>query len=357
MTRVKSALALVGLAILVGGAALAAVNPVWRDTPQGKAVLNGEWTQSFGSAFDKALLIREPSVAAWATASFVLFGEARPGALVGTGGWLYTEEEFDAVDPAASVARTLTFAREAQRRLAARGVRLVVMLVPAKARIHPEHLGGTRWPERLTGVYASLSDGLERSGIDVVDVARAMRTSREPMFYRTDTHWSSAGAALAARAAAERLRVVAPDIVPGPVRFALVTGKPQEHRGDLLTYLPMGRLGARYMPAPDPLVPVTAEGDTGGGLLGDADTPVLLVGTSYSANAKWGFESRLKAATGIDIVNAAREGDGPFAPLRDIVGDATIAETGARVVLWELPERYVWMKGKLGPPERWSGVR
>src|SRR3546814_6069435 len=47
----------------------------------------------------------------------------------------------------------------------------------------------------------------------------------------------------------------------------------------------------------------------------DADTPLLLVGTSYSANSKWGFEAQIKHAARVDLVNAAAEGQGPFKPV------------------------------------------
>src|SRR3546814_10548944 len=54
------------------------------------------------------------------TCALPIFDEARKGALVGADEWLYTEEEFDASDPAAGVARTIAFAREANRRFAAK---------------------------------------------------------------------------------------------------------------------------------------------------------------------------------------------------------------------------------------------
>src|SRR3546814_5336277 len=109
------------------------------------------------------------------TCALPIFDEARKGALVGADEWLYTEEEFDASDPAAGVARTIAFAREANRRFAAKGVKLVVALVPSKARMYPEHLGRYHWPRKLAPVYGELASA--RSEEHTSELQSLMRIS------------------------------------------------------------------------------------------------------------------------------------------------------------------------------------
>ena len=54
----------------------------------------------------------------------------------------------------------------------------------------------------------------------------------------------------------------------------------------------------------------------------DAAAPqVAVVGSSYSANAKWSFEAQIKAAAGVDVINFAEEGKGPFKPMETFLSE------------------------------------
>lgn len=345
-------LPLLGLLILLAGSAMTLANAALREADNGKSVWDGGWAAQFGKDFDEALALRKPSLAFWTTAGWRLFGEARSGAVVGAQNWLFTSEEFDGPEPARGIEATLAFARAMKQKLDARGVDLVVALVPAKARIYPDKLNGTVWPSQLKPVYGELRARLAAAGIATVDLETALKQGRArgQMFLSTDTHWSPDGTRVAAYAIAAQLARSHPELVPGNSDFSLTEVRTDWHQGDLLTYLPLGDYARAGDPRGDRLTLRDAVGDSGGGLFGDADTPIMLVGTSYSANSKWGFEAELKAATRSDIVNAASEGKGPFVPLREAVEGTALDEAGTKLIVWELPERYVWMKGELGPP-------
>ena len=68
---------------------------------------------------------------------------------------------------------------------------------------------------------------------------------------------------------------------------------------------------------------------------------MTLVGTSYSANARWGLESQLKATLGTDVINAAQEGKGPMVPMREYLKSATYRNAPPELVIWEIPERFI----------------
>jgi alginate O-acetyltransferase complex protein AlgJ len=76
-------------------------------------------------------------------------------------------------------------------------------------------------------------------------------------------------------------------------------------------------------------------------LFTDFDTALALVGTSYSARSEFNFAGFLQQETGLELVNFATEGQGPFAPMRMLLESGEIVETGARIVIWEIPERYI----------------
>ncbi len=96
-------------------------------------------------------------------------------------------------------------------------------------------------------------------------------------------------------------------------------------------------------PRHDLMAKVTAEsvGEAGDGLFGDAAIPVVLVGTSYSANAAFGFEAHLKVALQRDVLNLAEEGKGPFAPMKAFLDGDVLKNSPPKLVIWEMPIRYL----------------
>jgi alginate O-acetyltransferase complex protein AlgJ len=68
---------------------------------------------------------------------------------------------------------------------------------------------------------------------------------------------------------------------------------------------------------------------------------LALVGTSYSAQPSWNFHGALQEALGEDVGNYAKEGLGPFAPMFEYLRSKDFAQAPPRLVLWEIPERYL----------------
>ena len=314
-----------------------------RASPQGKDMLTGEWAHSFEGALDQNLPVRDVGVRSWATFNYRLFHEGRPGVLVGTDGWLYTTEEFE-LHPNAAQARTdkVAYIRQVQRELRTHGAKLVIALVPEKARLYPEHLGRYALPSYNRTVYADFKSSLERAGVTTADVLSAMRRAKPQgaEFLRTDTHWTPFGAQVAAREIARTVKQAAPQLDLPPTSFKTTTDRPKPHGGDLLRYLP---IPADLAPAPDTIRQASTEptDPAGGGLLGGASIPIALIGTSYSANEKWNFDGALKEAFGADVLNVAKEGKGPIIPMREYLKGQDFQASPPQLVIWEIPERFL----------------
>lgn len=99
--------------------------------------------------------------------------------------------------------------------LADRGIAYVFVLVPNKLTILPGHLPGRidcrHGTTRLEQLQAALA---ARGGIDVVDLRPALRQAAragEPVWFRTDTHWTPRGVAAAYPALADRVQALRPD--------------------------------------------------------------------------------------------------------------------------------------------------
>ena len=129
--------------------------------------------------------------------------------LVGTDGWLYSSEE---LIPLEESGRLLSSAMEriveVRDFLAGRGITLVVALVPTKASVYPQHLGRYALSSGLRGRYALVRAELAARGVAAPDLHAPLTTaSRDAeVFFRTDTHWTARGAAVAAEALADVIR-------------------------------------------------------------------------------------------------------------------------------------------------------
>src|SRR3546814_12185983 len=102
-------------------------------------------------------------ISLWAAIDYGLFHEAKSGVVAGNDGWLYTDEEF-IVDEQSDQLVTQNLARivAVRDRLAAQQVKLVVAIVPAKARVYPEHLRGRKPPQLHEDLFARAEAVLKR---------------------------------------------------------------------------------------------------------------------------------------------------------------------------------------------------
>jgi alginate O-acetyltransferase complex protein AlgJ len=172
----------------------------------------------------------------------------------------------------------------------------------------------------------------------------ALRNEPES-FLRTDTHWSPRGARIAAEAIATAIRQKG-NIGLETQGFILEEQAPESLEGDLLRYVPAGPLLEHFdfgrVEVPQHAAVARAADDGGeSALFGDVSLPVTLVGTSYSANGSWNFADYLKVALQSDLFNAADEGRGPFATMRDYLESEAYKTSPPQLVIWEIPERYI----------------
>jgi alginate O-acetyltransferase complex protein AlgJ len=66
----------------------------------------------------------------------------------------------------------------------------------------------------------------------------------------------------------------------------------------------------------------------------------VLVGTSYSANDVWSFNSSLKLSLQQDVLNKAEEGKGFVIPMRNYLASLDSQALAPKLVIWEIPIRY-----------------
>ncbi|VFR53113.1 Alginate biosynthesis protein AlgJ [plant metagenome] len=264
----------------------------------------------------------------------------------GCPGWLFLAEEL-AIHPgreqnAAARAKTVLAVQE---RLEARGIALVVAVVPDKSRIEHERLCGLQRSALLGTRAADWTAGLTAAGVPAIDLATpmaALSQQGEP-FLRTDTHWTEAGAQASARYVAAQLRALS--LAPSPDQtYTIEQGEPAWRPGDLVRLAGLDWLPRTLQPEAEQARASTitaaaaADGATDDDLFGDAKLPrVTVMGSSFSRTSN--FVPFLADALGTDVANFGRDG-GKFAggPNAYFASPA-FKQTPPRLIVWEIPER------------------
>ncbi|MDP3845016.1 MAG: alginate O-acetyltransferase [Pseudomonas sp.] len=313
-------------------------------------VLNGKLAQAFEKHYDKNFPFKEFGTNLWAAIDYSLFGEGRPGVVVGRNNWLFTDEEFKPASKPEQFQDNWALVSAVQAEFKRRGVTLVLALLPAKARLYPEHLGQNLPVVEQLRLYPEALARMQQAKIAGPELLSALQQAKaeQQVFMRTDTHWSPFGAQVVADSLAAYLRQTG-HWQHGGANFVTATGSSQTHKGDLLSFLPLEPYFTQLQPPAEPvqLRSTAADEASQGDLFASQETPIALVGTSYSANPKWNFAGALKQALGTDLISYAEDGHGPLVPMLRFLQRPADEVAGLRLLIWEVPERYLNMPSDL----------
>lgn len=349
MGKIKMALALL---FLIGSTSLGIVLlgqelPQWNNS--GGSLMDGTLTRSFEDGLSDGDGIGQTLGGIYGYLRFTLFGQGYDGVLAAKNQMLYTTEEYDPTLVSSSI-DLATIASVAET-LESRDLHLLVVLIPSKARVHPS----PRFPlpPPVAGKYDAILRWAQEEAIDVLDLlspmARETASTPELLFHRGDSHWNQRGAQLAARVIDQHLDRQAIHWGEYSWEFRLEYGDQQYFTGDLSEYINPKVEWVPNLWSQIPYQPVEALLTRGPswGLFDLPTIPVLLVGTSYSAEPRWGFEAFLKESLGLDVLNLAQEGKGPLGPMEDYLASEEYDQLGSTLVIWEIPERYIRLEVEL----------
>ena len=339
----------IGLFILmIGGVGLMSVfnKPFQIDAFSMTAVINGENARDLENSYDDNLFIKELAINLWAAIEYKLFNEGKQGLVVGKEGWLFTREEFN-TSPNSEYAykANIGFIKWVNDELVKDGITLVVVPVPAKARLYKEKLKTVK-PEPLhQEIYNDLISKLKQNSVHVADSLTALKENKtkDKLFLRTDTHWSPAGAATVAIASAQYIKAHT-KISLNTTSYITEHVSNKKYKGDLLSYLPLSPWFDSLLPELDELDHYETYEQSEDGLddlFRETNEAVALVGTSYSANQDWNFIGALKQALATDIINYAETGQGPIQPMMRFLKRYKNEMPDLELLIWEIPERYL----------------
>ncbi|NBX65411.1 MAG: hypothetical protein EBQ96_00215 [Proteobacteria bacterium] len=355
----KSVYAALFMIVFLASTFLMAMGSIWSirdkiEQPRFWNVIEGRWSLAFERKLDEAVPVKEQGTHFWGLINYAVFKDGKPGVLIGDDGWLFTNEEFMQYPGARKQLMTkVDFVKEVNGILNAHGVKLVIALIPAKARVYQDKLGRYKYPAYNENNYNIFRKEMKEAKIPVTDILWLMNEKKNEdykLFLKTDTHWSLAGARMAARLVANAANEAYPGLIEKKTNYVVDFGEIFPHDGDLMRYVPLGRSAEDFGLERDSIkevsveAPMTAGGSATDDLFGDSEIPITLVGTSYSANTKWGFAGFLKEVFGTEVLNAADEGKGPFETMKQYLQDAAFKKTPPKLLVWEIPERFLPVK-------------
>jgi alginate O-acetyltransferase complex protein AlgJ len=321
-------------------------------------LLNGKWAKAVETHYDDEFPIKRLGTNLWAALDFKVFNEGRPGVILGRDQWLYTDEEFDPVANSEQIeAENFALIRGVRDQLKQHGVQLVMAIVPAKARLYPEHIGEQTPAALHADLYQQFHAQAQQAGIVAPDLLAPLQQAKQQgqVFLRTDTHWTPMGAEVVAQNLGKAITTQMP-LSGQPQQYQTAPVKTEAYKGDLTTFLPLDPLFSNLLPKPDELqqrsttAVENAAGESTNGddaLFANNDIPVALVGTSYSANPHWNFLGALQQSLHSDVVNYAEDGHGPILPMLKYLQTDAFKNSPPQVLIWEFPERYLPMKNDL----------
>ncbi|MBD2835985.1 alginate O-acetyltransferase [Pseudomonas sp. JM0905a] len=318
------------------------------------SVLDGKLAQAFEKRYDDQFPIKQLGTNLWALLDYKLFGEGRQGVVIGQDGWLFSDEEFDPVaEGNRHVRDNLALIGGVRDELAKHNVELMLAIIPAKSRLYPEYVGETTPTALRQDLYERFRGVARKAGILAPDLLATLEQAKDngQVFLRTDTHWTPLGAEAVAGSLGKAVGE-AMSLRGNPQPYVTDIQGVDTYKGDLTRFLPLDPLFENLMPAPDQLQKRSTRSQNEGAAADDAlfaesDVPVVLVGTSYSANDKWNFAGALRQALQRDLVNHAEDGHGPILPMLKYLKSDELKDAPPQLVIWEFPERYLPMLSDL----------
>lgn len=307
----------------------------------------GRMTGGLEKQLDHKLPARAALIGIANSVRYVLTSGGGEQVRVGKEGWLFLTDElrFEAGGNSHLHARVTQFG-DAARALERQGVKLVVALVPDKARLYDHHLANGRYPEYNRSRYQDALAGFRSSGVSTVDLLKPLTLAalQEDVYYRSDTHWNQTGAQLAAK----EVSLAISDLGFAFEKTAFSTtssGTETERAGDLIRLMGLDETPKALRPRSDmetPVVTRQSSVDSSAGLFGEIVVPIVLTGTSYSLRGN--FHGFLQQALSVKVLNTAKDGGGLLQAGTAYLTDNAFQSAKPKILVWEVPERFLYTK-------------
>jgi alginate O-acetyltransferase complex protein AlgJ len=275
---------------------------------------------------------------------------AETSVVIGKNEWLFTRYEWALTSDAKDTENSIQLLQKANKLFEKRGIALAVAIVPSKIRIHSDQLPDNKPIDGYTDgkydhVYKALTDG----GVNVVNLNKAFlasphRSSDTPLFLKRDTHWSPAGALLAAETIKATIDATpalkkALDATPEvKYTFAWNNRKIPTRARDLVLIL--GKEAPEYPVEQVLPYKVARAAASQASLTGAGDkVGITVIGSSYT-NKNTLYPDGLRYTLQRDLLDISLPVDqGPWYGMQDYLKNEAFKTNPPKLIIWEIPER------------------
>jgi alginate biosynthesis protein AlgX len=230
--------------------------------------------------------------------------------------------------------------------LAKGGTTLIYVAIPTKAEAMPDQLPDTAIEYQFNTqtaelVYKDIITRLSAKGIIAPDILAALRQTdpKSPPFFKTDFHWTAAGAQLAAKAITAEIQAQ-PHYVDLPKATYVTTQGPMTAAFSTLRRSLQNSCQTE-LPRVEAQVEVTIKAlETAADIDVFAEElapQIVLVGTSFSDAPLANFAGSLAQSSGLDVLNYAVTGGNQYGAITSYLISRDFAEARPRFLIWENP--------------------
>jgi hypothetical protein len=293
----------------------------------------------------------------WLQFPLTCFGDqGNKKVVVGRDGWLFYRPSFDyATKPNSNFygeSRPFQAIIAFHQALKEQGVDLILLPIPGKSSIYPEHLS-KRYKSSLdpaVNIYADeFFQKVRDAGIQVIDPAsilwKAKKSQDKLLYLEQDTHWSPEGMKIIARCLADT--ILASRWAKEASQKSYKTQQVEVRRyGDLYDMLDIPKSYGFYEPISIKIEKVI-DSKTGGTCKSNANSPIVLLGDSFTnifskSEMGWGehagFAEHLALNLGMPI-DVIAINDGGATGSREQLARRANALVGKKLVIWQFPTR------------------
>jgi len=258
--------------------------------------------------------------------------------LIGKNGWLFYAPDNLTAAAKPGIDNSVQLMRAAQDALQARGIGLVVLVAPLKARLAEDKLpDGTAIAPAARDRYANIIASLRNAGIQTVDlmpVLKSVEHDGQTAFFPKDAHWTAWSAEAAAAATA--------DVIGQNWKLGgdAGTGTPlggwikERHFSDLSQFM----TAAQRKEIGQEIYAVRAIQPESGDLLGGAAAPVHVIGNSF-VQPYLGYPQALSHALDRRVGLTWKYGNfGPWFMFLEYLESPAFRQARPQVIVWQFNE-------------------
>ena len=263
--------------------------------------------------------------------------------VVGSGGWLYPIWDEVRRFEMAHFQTTTKLIIDAVNIMRKAGIEVVISLTPSKSRIYREFLPKDfAWTPETEKRYQLTLDTLGKGGVLVPDLASLFLAARKAnptteYFFHTDTHWTPAGAELAANEISKQVlaKIKLPASPTGGKKLGDYT-KMIQAKNDLADQLPPAEK-AKYTKEYYTIRKDEAD-PSGAGLLEEDNADTELVGNSYT-QPKYSYAPYLSKGLNRPVGLTWKVHQyGSYAILLEYFKSAAFKATRPKLIIWDFEE-------------------